>query len=294
MWWWLVAKILCLWKWLRPRPSYGRRRRVEAMESHRGWHRCKPPEVRAKIIHIKAMGQEPSCREVANAYNRSNAHKGMTVGKTWVSDVIRTSQYEIQVLRSKVRGRRLTPGPPNRCWGLDLTGKVDEQGTLYWIAGVLDHGSRADLSLIVLKDKTTITLLRLLLDCIECYGRPKAIRTDNERIFTSRLFRFGLWLLDIKHQLIDVGCPWQNGRIERFFGTLKGKLNLWSVANREQLEEALRLFRVWYNHVRPHQHLNGMVPAEAWVGIDIQKQPTREAIWFETWDGLLTGYYIRR
>ncbi|NIP27488.1 MAG: DDE-type integrase/transposase/recombinase, partial [Phycisphaerae bacterium] len=67
--------------------------------------------------------------------------------------------------------------------------------------------------------------LRHLLDAIERYGKPKFLRTDNETVFTSRLFRFGLWLLGIKHQRTDKGCPWMNGRVERFFGTLKQKLS---------------------------------------------------------------------
>jgi hypothetical protein len=65
----------------------------------------------------------------------------------------------------------------------------------------------ACLTLNVLKQKTTITILRILLDCIEHYGKPKFIRTDNERIFTSRLFRFALWMLGIKHPPTDLGCP---------------------------------------------------------------------------------------
>ena len=33
-----------------------------------------------------------------------------------------------------------------------------------------------------------------------------------------------LRLMGIRHQRIDPHCPWQNGRIERFFGTLKPHL----------------------------------------------------------------------
>ncbi|WP_410351745.1 hypothetical protein [Thiohalophilus sp.] len=43
-----------------------------------------------------------------------------------------------------------------------------------------------------MKDKASLTLLRHLLDAIEHYGKPKIVRTDNEVIFTSRLFRFSL------------------------------------------------------------------------------------------------------
>lgn len=294
MWWWLVAYILRLWNWFRPPRPHGWRKPVYPEEAHHGWNKKKPPEVKAIIIHIKAMGPEMSYREVAACYNRGKLYRGITVGKTWVGDVIRESAYEIQMARKKIRARRLKLGPSNVTWAMDLTGKVDAAGRLHWLAGLVDHGSRANLNLTVLESKTSAALLRLLLGSIDLYGKPKFLRTDNEQIFASGLFTLGLRLLGIKHQRIDAGCPWQNGRIERFFGTLKRKLDHWSVANQRQLEASLRLFRAWYNHVRPHQHLQGMTPAEAWAGIAIQDRPAKEMIWFDAWDGLLTGYYIRR
>ena len=81
-------------------------------------------------------------------------------------------------------------------------------------------------------------------------------------MFTSRLFRWTLALLGIRHQRIEPHCPWQNGRVERFFGTLKAKLDRWAVEGIEQLEPALDDFLDWYNHVRPHQHLGGQRPLD--------------------------------
>lgn len=144
-----------------------------------------------------------------------------------------------------------------------------------------------------LKDKTSVTLLRHLLNAVERFGKPKILRTDNETVFTSRLFRLGLWLMGIRHQTIDKGCPWQNGRIERFFGTLKEKLNQIEVYSREGLNDALKQFRFWYNHVRPHQNLDGRTPAEVWADRDIFQQKAKQKYWFEAWDGLLTGIYLR-
>ena len=67
--------------------------------------------------------------------------------------------------------------------------------------------------------------------------------------------------------------------------------------------------------LRPHQHLAGLTPAEVWGGLRWKVKPVagsnvigpangiaaiaalppvREEFWFEVWDGLLTGYYLRR
>lgn len=103
-----------------------------------------------------------------------------------------------------------------------------------------------------------ITLLRALLDVIERFGKPKVIRTDNEAVMTSRLFRFGLWFLGIKHQRSAVSNPWMNGRVERFFGSLKSNLDQLIVDRHDALNSALSDFRFFYIHVRAHQHLAGL------------------------------------
>jgi len=119
------------------------------------------------------------------------------------------------------------------------------------------------LMLLAIIEFLRVIILRLL----RGYGKPKIIRTDNEAIFTSKQFRLGLKKLGIRHQRTTPGCPWQNGRIERLFGTLKQKLDQWQVAGIAQLNRDLDTFRYWYNHIKPHQNLNGKTPAEAWSGL---------------------------
>jgi len=69
-------------------------------------------------------------------------------------------------------------------------------------------------------------------------------------------------------------------------------LNHWEVDSLVQLNAALPLFRFWYNHVRPHQYLDDKTPAEVWAGDDIFQRRSKKEYWFETWDGLLGGYYL--
>lgn len=254
----------------------------------------KPDWVIKEIIHMKACMPEQGCRKIADCFNRrfSNSKK-MTVGKTFVSHTITKHLYEIQILQKNIKHRVPEAMSINQVWGMDLTGKTDSQGKTHNLFGVVDHGSRACLCLSAVKDKSTLTLLRYLLDAIEKHGKPKIIRTDNEGCFTSKLLSIALWLLNIKHQRIDKGCPWMNGRVERFFGTLKERLNHWQVDSPHQLNGALFQFRFWYNHVRPHQHLQGRTPAEVWQGRDIYTQPIKEECFFTAWDGLLRGYYLQ-
>lgn len=266
----------------------------------------KPDWLKAEIIRLKAHMPQAGCRAIADICNRRfAASRKVTVGKTFVHQVLQRHDYEIQILRRNLKHAKPKPVARNLIWGLDLTGKTDANGCLHALLGIIDHGSRALLHLQVLHNKTSRTLLACLREIITAYGKPKIIRTDNESIFTSKEFRLGLKQLGIRHQRTDPGCPWQNGRIERLFGTLKQKLDqlIYSPLTlageglgervREQLNRDLSTFCHWYNHVRPHQNLEGRTPAEAWNGIDPYTKPAKQERWFEAWDGLLSGYELR-
>jgi transposase InsO family protein len=193
----------------------------------------------------------------------------MTVGKTYVADICRRHHYLIDEARRKLKHRIPRPVPRNRVWGCDLLVKTDRQGEPHLALAILDHASRACLRLQRLSDKSSVTLLRALSEAVRRYGRPQFLRTDNEAVLVSRWFRFGLWLLGVRHQRIEPGCPWQNGRVERFIGTVKGELATTPVTDGSQLATVLREIRTWYNHDRPHNHLQGRTPAEVWAGIDV-------------------------
>lgn len=236
---------------------------------------------------------QAGCRTVADTFNRMFVCDDMSVGKSFVHGVFKKYEYQIQVLRKRIKNAKPKPIPKNLIWGMDLTGKTDNQGDLHYILGMVEHKSRASLCLTALKDKSVITLLRHLLNVIEQFGKPRILRTDNEAVFVSWLLKAVLMFMGIKHRPIQLGCPWQNGRIERFFGTLKEKLNQIEIDTAEGLNQALKQFRFWYNHVRTHQNLGGRTPAEIWADRDVFKQKLKWKYWFEAWEGLLTGIYLK-
>jgi transposase InsO family protein len=256
---------------------------------------AKPAWVRSELQRLKALMPDAGCRAIADCFNRRFAAKhAMTVGKTFVSQVIRNHFHEIRFLRRKIRNARLKRVCRNLVWALDLTGKVTLDGSTCLVLGILEHASRAALWLEALESKSSWRLVNRLVQAIRRYGKPGIVRTDNESVFVSRTFRLALLLLGIRHQRTDLRCPWQNGRVERFFGTLKDKLDRLAVDSLEGLNQALREFRFFYNHVRPHQNLGGATPAEAWSGVDPYASRIRREYWFDAWDGLLCGYYLSR
>ncbi len=288
-----LLRLLCALLWSGVPPLRFGQRKARPAQTRSPRHPPKPAWVRREVLRLTALMPDAGCRRIAGTFNRRFASaKQMTVGKTFVNTVIRTHQYDILVLRQKIKRARPRPVPRNLIWGMDLTGKRDGHGRMHPLLGIIEHGSWLSVCLVALRDKSSLTLLRHFIETIRRYGTPKILRTDNEAVFTSIVFRLALWLLGIRHQRTDPHCPWQNGRVERVFGTLKHKLDQWQVEGRDQLNGALGLFQFWYNHVRPHQNLGGRTPAEVWNGASVFTRRPKREYWFEAWDGLLTGWYL--
>lgn len=275
----------------RRRPRFFRRPVPPPAPSHR-FSRKKPEWVLKAVIRLQALMPHESCRTIARTFNSLYAQtKGETVGKTYVAETVKSHGAEILRTKKEIKNRKRRQGHRNLTWGMDGT-FFSPDGKPEPTLGIIDHGTRALLTLGELRDRSTIGVLRILLDTIEKFGRPRFLRTDNERIFTSFLMTAALWLLGIRHQRIDPHCPWQNGRIERCFKTLKERIRLWwaRAGAPSHVQHDLDTFCTWYNQVRCHQSLNGLTPAMAWNGVTTTCQPLR---FFEAWDGILTGFVQR-
>jgi putative transposase len=219
------------------------------------------------------------CRKIADTFNHRHRRQGVTIGKSFVADKLKRHGHRLEEVRRKVRNRRPATAPRNRIWALDLT-FVDQVPLL----GIIDHGTRACLKLVELRDRSTAGVVNEIRATVAKFGKPAKLRSDNEPIFTSSAFSESLAKLGIEHQRIAPFAPWQNGRIERFFGTFK---QAWRRRPAGQpLQSDLDTFRTWYNHVRTHQSLNGLTPAMAWQDIC---EPRGRPFWFSEWEGGLVG-----
>lgn len=249
---------------------------------------ARPP---APVV-LRLAAYLPSCRRVAEAFNA--IHRGRAqVGKTWVHALMREHTDEIAARRRAMRRCPPHSVPARQRWSLDLC-QIKAGHAQRTVLGVLDQGSRATLRLHVLARKCTWTLLGQQCLAIAEHGRPAAVRTDNESMFTSRLWRTALVWAGIHHERIPPRSPWRNGRIERLFGTLKPLLRQIALPTAAALQTALDEFAGFYNHVRVHQALAGLTPAQAWQGLswaDVRR--ARQGRWVRALGGLLLGYELR-
>ena len=251
----------------------------------------KPDWAVVEIIRLKALMPDTGCWTLADLFNRRFAQMRVSVGKTWVSYTLQQHRHAVVLKRKELKNKAPYQVTPFRYWGMDLTGVTDQQGTTHTVLGICEHHSLKAISLSTVQNKASITLVRAICSAIELYGKPRIIRTDNEAVFTSRTFRWDLTLLGIQHQCTDLGCPWQNGRIERLFGTLKKHIRQILLAHGDEITQRLAEFQFWYNAIRPHQSLKGQTPDEIWHGSAIPQ--TKNWNYVEFWSGVLHGFYAR-
>jgi putative transposase len=255
-----------------------------------GWGDCagnrhplaKPDWVKAAVLQLAHDLPNAGCRALANNFNLAHAASNQTVSKTWVASLLKARSAALALARRRSRRvRRFSASgePIQRVWGIDLTGLPLTTGEAVDVWGIVDHGSRTVLQLEPVAKFNSLILLGKLLIAFGEYGIPRAIRSDNASVFKTLMFRATLKVLGVNQQFTQLHSPWQNGRIERFWRTLKETLGTRPVrfkqgvrviqeqmrfASVAAMQSVLREFRDFYNHSRPHQSLNGRTPEMVW------------------------------
>ena len=189
-------------------------------------------------------------------------HYNLPISASTVKRIIKQQGLARQVkLRAKrIKWVRWQRAHPNSLWQIDHSDEQDKEG--HWTLSVLDDCSRYSLALVKLKSVTTVVVTHILDQLIKVHGKPREILSDNGSAYggTSKHSQFDRWCRrrGIKHIRASVHSPTTCGKVERLFQTIDQEV---SYCNNDQ-----ELFRLRYNHHRPHASLNGRTPAEVYFG----------------------------
>ena len=144
---------------------------------------------------------------------------------------------------------------PNSLWQIDHS---DQKVKGKWLLSVIDDCSRYSISLEKLNCVTTNNVVNILDNLIIKHGKPKQILTDNGGAYglNSKHSRFDKWCRrrGIHHIRTKIHSPTTNGKVERLFKTIDEELKF--------CNEDIELFRLRYNHFRPHSSLKGKKPCD--------------------------------
>jgi transposase InsO family protein len=183
--------------------------------------------------------------------------------------------------RTPARPRRFERAAPGELWQTDITYLPVpwHKGPLYLIA-FLDDCSRFVVGWGHFSHPRQEIALEVLEGAILRFGRPQEVLSDQGRQFFAwrgkSAFQKLLAREGIAHVVARAHHPQTLGKVERLWETVKREF--WDRVRPRDLEEArerLKHFFAHYNHFRPHQSLEGQVPADRFFSV---KEEVRRAV----------------
>ena len=156
---------------------------------------------------------------------------------------------------------------PGHVWSTDITYIAMGKGFLY-LTAVMDWHSRYVLSWQISNTLDTSFCLEALHGALLQYPAPMIFNTDQGSQYTSDLFTGALLQEGIKVSMDGKGRATDNAFIERLWRSVKQQcVYRHSPADGNELRSLLAEYFAYYNHQRPHQHLDGLTPAHLYFGL---------------------------
>jgi transposase InsO family protein len=160
--------------------------------------------------------------------------------------------------------RSFTAERANDCWQLDDTSWQLADGTDVKILNVLDDHSRLLVASTAMATCTGTAALAVMAAAAAILGWPAKFLSDNARAFRKVLAE-AVGNLGVGAGHSRPYHPQTCGKIERVHQTLKKWLAKQPAAETiEELQAQLDLFRLNYNHHRPHRAVARRFPADVW------------------------------
>jgi putative transposase len=161
---------------------------------------------------------------------------------------------------------------PNDVWTADCKGHCRTGNALYGSPlTVADGFSRYLLGCQALGSTAVHEAKPVCTRLLKAVGLPRRLRTDHgvplATTTLARLSRRSAWWvrLGLWPELIEPGCPPQNGRHERLHRTLKADTTRPPAASRAAQPRRVETFRAEFNHDRPHEALEMQTPASCYL-----------------------------
>ena len=191
-------------------------------------------------------------------------------------------QAQLQVKRRARRRAKteqmvaLVAAYPNHIWACDFVQDHDLNGNTLYFLTVIDEFSRAALAVDVELKTSRERVISVFGQLVARFGTPTYVRSDNGAEFVATSVQY--WL--VQHKIVPLriapGCPWQNGKDERFNGTLRDEcLNMYLFANLVEARSRVAAFQHYYNVERPHSRLDYRTPVafkQAWNEAQLKQQ----------------------
>jgi len=236
-----------------------------------------PDAARAQIVAVRAEHPDFGALRVSNHLAR---FCGLEISPSTVRNVLREAGVPAQAAPPKKprRGpkppRRFERAQPGELWQSDITSYVlRRQGRRVYFTVFLDDHSRFIVAWALATHQRTELVTEPLLEGIARFGKPKEVLTDQGRQYYAwrgkSAFARLLAKEGIAHVVSRAHHPETLGKCERLWKSVGEEF--WDRAEPQDLDDARRRIAHWirhYNFFRPHQGIDGLVPADRFFGAE--------------------------
>ncbi|QVL30263.1 DDE-type integrase/transposase/recombinase [Telmatocola sphagniphila] len=240
--------------------------------------RGKPPGSRVHeltkrtILMLKKSNPEWGCQRISDMLLRGPA---LPASASAVARVLHEAGYQLE--QAPTRGhpdkvRSFERARPNQLWQTDLfTFVLKRQNRRVHLVGFMDDHSRFLVGYGLHASQSSALVLEVLRASMASYGTPEEILTDNGTQYVTwrgkSAFSKELEKRGIRQVVASPRHPQTLGKIERFWGTLwRECIESAIFIDMGDAQRRIGLFIDHYNFQRPHQGIDGLVPADRYFG----------------------------
>jgi transposase InsO family protein len=165
------------------------------------------------------------------------------------------------------------PLRPHEHWHIDVS-YLNICGTFFFLCSILDGYSRLVVHWEIRETMTEAEVETIIQRARERYpGERPRIISDNGPQFIARDFKEFIRICGMSHVKTSPYYPQSNGKMERWFKTLKGEcIRVKTPLSLEDVRRLVAEFVAYYNTVRLHSAIGYVTPADKLAG-------RAEAIW---------------
>jgi putative transposase len=192
--------------------------------------------------------------------------EGVLANRKRVYRIYRAAGLAVQLKHRKRvaqanRQPRVVAREANDQWTMDFMRDTLADGRVFRLLNVLDEALRKALAMEVDTSLPGARVARVLDRLVESLGAPRRLIVDNGPEFTGK--ELDQWAHRHRVELIFIrpGRPVENCFIESFNGRVRDEcLNLHWFTSLADARRTIELWRLDYNHVRPHSSLYDLSP----------------------------------
>jgi putative transposase len=223
----------------------------------------------AQIQELAARYPRYGYRRIGVLVRRIRPVNQKRIRRLWRLHRLHVRRLARRQARRRPRAERFQAAYPGHMWAYDCVEDALVTGTTLRILTVMDALTREGLALDVACTTSAERVIGVLTALVAQYGPPAYLRSDNGAEFVATVVQLWLTQAGVRTLYIDPGKPWQNGKEERFNGTVRDAyLNRHLFSSLPEASVWLNAFRQEYNTERPHSQLAYLTPAAfkaAWL-----------------------------